>query len=205
MPICWFGEVKWMSRLQNVITEPAVTPALRLHRLSPRFSTRSSRIPLASVLAEWNIFGAIVVRRSIRRAMARKCIFRETRYEKTRRPRRIVGVDARHVGRGIVCRLHAEHPPHQRLAQPYRIEQQIRIDLFGRGRRQGRVHRRRSAARDGDQPGTRQAQGPERDPAQWRRQFPGFAVLHDIQGQGGGRVSEPDEVRRDDRRQPRVR
>ncbi len=35
-----------------------------------------------------------------------------------------------------------------------------------------------------------------------RRQFPGLALLHDLQGCGGSRVAERHEVRRHDRRQP---
>ena len=38
-----------------------------------------------------------------------------------------------------------------------------------------------------------------------RRQFPGLAVLHHLQGRGRGRIPQPDEVRRHDHRQPRVR
>ena len=49
------------------------------------------------------------------------------------------------------------------------------------------------------------ARRPERAAAQRRRQFPGLAVLHDLQGRGRSRIPQPHEVRRHDRRQPRIR
>ena len=89
-----------------------------------------------------------------------------------------------------------------------RIESQQRVRIRpARPRRKARASA--SAARRGwsrRSPSARKAlEGPERAAAQRRRQFPGLAVLHDLQGRGRSRIPQPDEVRRHDRRQPRIR
>ncbi len=65
--------------------------------------------------------------------------------------------------------------------------------------------RRRRPPQDADRPEAPGTDGQERASAQRRRQLPGLALLHHLQGRHRSGIPQPDEVRRDDRRQPRVR
>ena len=100
------------------------------------------------------------------------------------------------------------HPALQRLPQPHRVDQRLRLDLLGRGRGRGQVLRRRGAARHrGQRARATQIEGRrrERAGARGRRRLPGLAVLHHLFRRGRGRDAEPHRPRRHGLRQPRVR
>ena len=103
--------------------------------------------------------------------------------------------------------LHARRAALQRLPQPRRVDQRLRVDLLGRGRGGGRLLRRRGAAEDGDRRRSRGDRGQRRQRAGAgrRRRVPGLAVLHHRAGASRGRALERDGAGRDGLRQPRVR
>ncbi|MHC2574271.1 hypothetical protein ACVMH6_006599 [Rhizobium leguminosarum] len=100
-----------------------------------------------------------------------------------------------------LCGLRTQYSSYQRFPFTHRIDQQVRLHLLGRGGRQEGMLRRRRPPEDRDRPASSGAIGQECPPPQCRRQFPGLALLHDLQGSGRSRIPEPDEVRRHDRRQ----
>ena len=117
----------------------------------------------------------------------------------------LFGIGARPVSRRILRRLHLNilhiNDWHSRIESNNKYESTCSAEDEGKGECIGGAARLVTAIAEPAQ----EARGQERAAAQRRRQFPGLAVLHDLQGHGRSRVPEPDEVRRHDRRQPRVR
>ena len=104
--------------------------------------------------------------------------------------------------------LHARRAALQRLPQPGRVDQRLRLDLLGRGRGGGRVLRRRGAAEDGDRRGSRGDRG-RRAATCWCSiagdVFQGSLFFTTGQGQVEAEIMNRIGAGRDGLRQPRVR